>query len=195
MARASRPPASGKAPDELRAHAVGVLREHADRRPGEAGDLVRDGDEHRVIRMLLRVVAQEDRGALAAAEALRDGARLVGHGDAGRRPSPTSPSRGLPALPATAFATDASAAASARGPRHEAMGHRHQEIVVRDVHHVHGEPLLRALAQAVGEQRLLLADRGAHEEHGLQRAHLRDLHAEPRGAGEAGARSPSARKW
>src|SRR5258707_4690710 len=50
--------------------------------------------------------------------------------------------------------------------------------------HVDLRAALRRLAQAVGDERMVLAQERAHDEHPVERAEIRDRHAKPRNAFE-----------
>ena len=107
----------------------------------------------------------------------------------------TSPSRGLPASFRGRLRHRGERGGEPRGPRHEAVGHGHQQVVVGHVHHVDGEALLRALAQAAGEERLLLADRRAHEQDGLELRPARRSSCRATARRRSGRASRGARKW
>ena len=79
MPRASRP-RRGTAPARCAPTALAPSGITPDGGAGDAADLLRDGEQHGVVGMLLRVVAEEDRGLRAARGCAADGALQVARG-------------------------------------------------------------------------------------------------------------------
>ena len=67
--------------------------------------------------------------------------------------------------------------------RHDALARdRHRPVVVHRVQHVDLRAALGRLAQAMRDQRMVLAQERAHHQHAIERAEIGDRHAEPRNA-------------
>ena len=116
-------------PGDISAHAVGRFAEEPDFRPEAIGQRLRDCVQLRRLRMLLREIAEQDRDVLSRLEAFADGPLH----DCGQR--------------RRQFCR-----------RHDHfVGDVHQQVVVRGMQDIDLEAALGRLAQAIRNQRMVLA--------------------------------------
>ena len=166
------PPLARQCSRHMAAYRVRRLGEKPESCAGQFCKRVSERVQLRRVRMLLSEIPEEDALALAAAQAGRNVA-----GDLGRRaPSECRGNRG--ARSAGCGGDDLrESPCQCRGRNHQAIGHRHQQLFRRRMHH--GE--LRALAdrpsQTLREQRLVLAQETPDHEHAVERGELGDRQA------------------
>ena len=135
--------------------------------------------QRRCLRMLLREVAEQDAGAAIAAgcQAPGDGLRLGRDADAGQRRV------GIDTLQRTDCLEDLGQhGRQLRGRGNRARRQLDQQVVVRAVQDADLGAFLGRLAQALGQQRMVLAQEGADHQHAIEAADVGDLHAQPRRA-------------
>jgi hypothetical protein len=143
----------GQRIDELCAHAVGVLGEAAHGGTGLLADPVGEGQKRAGLRVLHRGIAQQHCLAFARQQRVGDRLGLVARFGLDRRGH---------ALGRRDRRCDGCERMDpgARCGGHRA-GQRHRPVVVHRMQAVNARALLRRLAQALGEQRMVLAQEGA----------------------------------
>ena len=102
----------------------------------------------------------------------------------------SAPAPACPSPRPQAFTTCASIVRQWPPARRSPCSPRHQQIIVGRMHDVDLRAALGGLAQAMRDQRMILAQEGADHQHAVELRHVGDLHAQPRRAG----RLPSAEK-
>ncbi|MBV6407479.1 MAG: hypothetical protein EFKGCFLK_01041 [Rhodocyclaceae bacterium] len=124
--------------------------------------------------MLLGEVAEEDRALLARGQAFGDGLRRCGGLHAGERRIDGH------ALDFSHSLDDAGEFHCQRRRCDDGLGVQvDQLVVVGDVQQADAGELLRRLAQALGQQRMVLAQEAADDQHAIQHGNLGNRHAQP----------------
>ena len=163
---------------DVTADRIGGLGQESEPRAGQLGERLRKRMQLRRVRVLLGEIAEEHALALAAGEARGD--RL-----AQRREGSIPESAAGTALPAAAAAQRRSRPARAAAPtarRSHLCAIVHQQSSSCRMQQRKLRALLGRLAQPLREQRMVLAQEAADDEHAVERGELGDRHAEPRRA-------------
>ena len=170
-------------PGNISAYAVGGLAQYAKPCFNDLREMLCQCMNIRVLRMMLRQVAEKDRGRLTIDEAGCHCARTV----------IASPRRPLNALFSFAgnfhplrfgsrFQNLRQHRRHCHGSDNGAVRHLGKQIIIDRIDQIQLRTLLHCLAQTLRDKRVILAQRAADHQRGLQPGKIRDAHPQPRRA-------------